>query len=100
MFHYPCLLAESGRGSGDGAAIRHVLPPKVTHCCHLRSKMPHSGTICRILHFGVNWCYFLSAFKARAVTPIFANKSAPRCLRHFLEVEHYSTLRGESWSIS
>jgi hypothetical protein len=70
-----------------------------SHWCHLPSKMPQSATICRILHFSANVPLVLLSqrFQERAVAPILAEKYAPRCLRHFLEVEHYSTLRGESW---
>jgi Helix-turn-helix domain len=71
----------------------HQMP----HSCHLPPKMPHSATIRRILQFCElgPFAYFLSAFRGGRSLRFFARKSAPTCLRHFLEVEHRSTLRGE-----
>jgi hypothetical protein len=97
MFHYPCLLAESGRWrwsrcrNSPPFATKSLTGATCRRKCHI---VPQSAAFCTFLRTGP--LVLLSQhFQGRAVAPILANKSAPRCLRHFLEVEHYSTLRGE-----
>lgn len=94
MFHYPCLLAESGRSRWSRCRnpppFATKSPTRATRGrkCHIA---PQSAAFCISATFGATF----SALSGRAVAPIRANKSAPRSLRHFPKVEHYSTLGGE-----